>query len=101
MRDENALYVDFSYVITSYRDGKELNKLITTSAPVISKQTPCNCHRIKCPLRSRWALAPGRIVFILLPPEGSWSLHYQLLGHMEKSARSWFKRVLGLTTSIF
>lgn len=40
MRDENALDVDFSNVITSYRDSKELNKLITTSAPVISAQTP-------------------------------------------------------------
>lgn len=40
MRDENTLYVDFSNIITSYRDGKELNKLITTSAPVISPQTP-------------------------------------------------------------
>lgn len=39
-RDGNALYMALPNVITSEGDGKELNKLITTSVSVISHVPP-------------------------------------------------------------
>lgn len=45
VRDGNALYVAFPNVITSEGGGKELNKRITTSAPVISAHAPVAAAR--------------------------------------------------------
>lgn len=49
MRDENTLYVASPSVITSDRggggDGKELNKLIINSVPVISAHAPMAAAR--------------------------------------------------------
>lgn len=85
VRDGNALYVAFPNVSTSEGDGKELNKLITTSVPMISQVPPWQ-PQDKMPLKVLLGLGPDRAVFILPPPKGSWRLHYQLLGHMKNKA---------------
>lgn len=45
MREMKTLYVDFSNIITSYRDGKELNKLMPPTSTACDLPQTCNSQR--------------------------------------------------------